>query len=252
MLIGIFLGTHTVGLYRTGHSIINMIYGLLFNSLLPVLFSVFSRMHNNLKRITNILLRVTKLFSFVSFPIAGFLFILQASFLDSFLGEKWSGIGQVLGWLGLMYGLSWTVGVHSTVYRSIGRPDINAKFMCLTMLYYLPVYYVSIQFGIDVFLKARLILTLVSILMHVVVARQFLSLKVALFLKNLRESFLAAASMAFFLFWMNRLNLINAQLWVHVLFNVLTGLCLYSLFSFREWPFVKEIVMSLLNTKKEA
>ena len=117
MFIGIFLGTHTVGLYRTGHSIINMIYGLFFNSFLSVLFSVFSRMHNDVKRITNILLRVTKFFSFVSFPIAGFLFILQASFLDSFLGEKWSGIGQVLGWLGLMYGLSWTVGVHSTVYR---------------------------------------------------------------------------------------------------------------------------------------
>ena len=119
------------------------------------------------------------------------------------------------------------------------------------MLYYLPVYYVSIQFGIGVFLKARLILTLVSILMHVVVARQFLSLGVGLFLRNLRASFFAAASMAFFLFWINRLNFFNAQIWMHVLFNVLMGLCFYSLFSFKEWPFVKQIVMSLLNNKKE-
>lgn len=251
MLIGIFLGTHSLGLYRTGHSIINLIYGLLFNSFLPVLYSVFSRMQNNLQRITNIMLRVSRFFSLVAFPIAVLLFMLQSPFLDSVLGQKWNGIGQVIGWLGLMYGLSWTVGVNSTVYRSIGRPDINAKFMCFTMLYYLPAYYFSLQFGIIVFLKTRLIITLTSILLHLWLAKKVLLMEISLFLYNLRVSFFAAAAMSFSLFWVNRVEWINAHLWMQVFFNVLPGLLFYSVFSYSQWPFVKEIAMSLIHNEKE-
>jgi len=251
IIIGVFLGTHSLGLYRTGHSIINMLFGLLFSPFLPVLYSAFSRMQNNLARIINIFLRVTKLFSFISFPVAGFLFIMQAPFLDSLLSQKWQGIGQILGWLGLMYGLSWTVGVNATVYRSIGRPDINTKFMGLTMLYYLPVYYISIQFGIEIFLRARLAITLLSILMHLFFAKRILRLDFGVFLNNLSGNFVAALLMVFFLYVLNSTDLVNMQLWIQVVLNVLTGLLVYAAFSYRQWAFVKEMAASLLHKEKE-
>ena len=247
LIIGIYLGTHNLGLYRTAHSIINMLYGLLFNPFLPVLYSTFSRMQDNLARIINILQRVIRLFSFVSFPIAGFLFILQAPLLDSLLSTKWQGIGPILGWLGLMYGLSWTVGVNSTVYRAIGRPDINTKFMCLTIVYYLPTYYFSIQFGIDTFLQARLLVTLVSILMHFVLAQRVLLLDIGSLAGGLRGNFIAAVLMVLSLYVINNAGLVDKPLWIQVTLNVLSGLFLYSIFSFRQWGFVKEMALSLVG-----
>jgi O-antigen/teichoic acid export membrane protein len=246
ILVGFYFGTHSLGLYRTGYTIINSLYGVFFNPLLSVLFSALSRIHNDLPRITNILLRISKFFAFVSLPVGGILF-LHSGNIDEIVPPHWSGIGNITGWLGLMYGLSWGVGANSTVYRSIGRPDVNAKIMIFTIAYYIPIYYLSLNHGMSTFLQVRFGLTIVSILVQLIVARHVLLIPITRSFFNFDGILIAASSMVVFMYF---LELRFASLLMQIIITTVCCVSLYLLFSFRQWPFIMGIARSYIKTKE--
>lgn len=179
LVVGVFLGSHDLGLYRTGNTLVIMVYAVLLGPMLPVLYSHFSQNQGNRDLVRDVLQRATRFISFVAIPIAFLLYAFAQPIGWFVFGERWQGIEVVIAIMALAHGLSCTVGANGEAYRAIGRPDYETKIMALSLLMYGCAYWLSVQQGFETFLWTRLILVPVALLIHFWVAHSALEFPVA-------------------------------------------------------------------------
>jgi O-antigen/teichoic acid export membrane protein len=167
LLVGKFMGPHELGVYRTGWSLVMIIFGLTLNPFLPVLYPTFSRFQDNLPALKATFHKVNRLVMALALPIGAGLLLTGRELEKILFGAKWQGLGVVLCIIGLQQALSWMISINIEVYRAMGRPDINTKLIFVTALLYLPAYAIAAQFGLNAFVYTRLIITLPSILIGI-------------------------------------------------------------------------------------
>jgi len=167
LIVGHFLGVHDLGVYRTGWMMVTIIFGLVLNPFLPVLYPTFSRMQDDLPALKSAFHRVNRVIFALALPMGTGLLLLGSETATILFGEKWQGLGFVLSMLGFMNGMAWLVGVNADLYRATGRPDMNTKLMYLSLLYYLPAYYLAAQHGLLAFTITRLAVALLAIPIHI-------------------------------------------------------------------------------------
>jgi O-antigen/teichoic acid export membrane protein len=171
LIVGTQLGAHELGLYRTGNAFVTMIYSFLFAPLLPVLYSHFSEIQHDHARVNQILSKVVRTITLTALPVAFLLFAFGDQISGFIFGQRWEGIGVVVAIMALTHGYAWTVGVNGEVYRAVGRPEYETRVMAGTLPLYALAYWVSIQYGLIVFLWTRFSLALVGVLLHLWTAR---------------------------------------------------------------------------------
>jgi PST family polysaccharide transporter len=188
LFVGSFLGTHQLGIYRTGNQFIIMIFGFLFTPLQPVLYSYFSGIQNEQEKLKNIFFRVIRITTLISVPLGFVLYVSADAIALIVFGEKWHGIEFVLAIMAIMHGYSWIVGLNGEIYRAINKPSYETIVNSIALIIYLGGYYVSILHGFETFVWTRLGLSLGSIGLHLLFGWMALRLSV---LKILRITFLA-------------------------------------------------------------
>jgi PST family polysaccharide transporter len=166
LIVGRLLGAHDLGLYRTGWMLVSVIFGFLLYPFLPVLYPTFSRLQDDLPGLKMYFHKVNRVIMSLALPMGIGLLLLGPELATVLFGDKWQGLGFVLSILGLTLGLAWPVGINADIYRAISKPDVNAKLMVVTILIYMPVYYIAAQFGLSVFLYVRLSLVFVGLAIH--------------------------------------------------------------------------------------
>ena len=171
IIVGHYLGAHDMGLYRTGNTFVTMIFGLFFSPLLPVLYSLFSHAQHDLLRLRETLGTVAHAIALIAIPLGFCLYATGDMIANVFLGSRWQGAGQVIGFIALMHAFSWIVGANGEVYRAMGKPYVETWANVIMLLIYLAGYLVSVHFGLQIFLKARLCLALLAMVAHIGVAR---------------------------------------------------------------------------------
>lgn len=201
IVVGHYLGSHDMGLYRTGNTFVTMIFGLIFTPLLPVLYSAFSRVHA-LYKVGELLLLVVKGIAMVTFPIAAGLITLRVPIEQFVFGNEWGGVGMVIAILALVQGFAWLVGANGEAYRGVGKPHIETWAMALPLTAYFIGYVVSVQYGLLVFLLSRLVMVSIGLLGQFVVSRLVFPIRVIDFVvagyKPLIISFLMLSFIHFF------------------------------------------------------
>lgn len=198
-LVGVFLGTHELGVYRTGSVFVALVFALALSPALPVIYSAFSRHQHDTKHLTVVLLKTQKALFLFALPIGLGLYLLQIPVAELVFGDKWDGVGQVVGILGLIVGLSWLMGANPEAYKAMNRPDIFTKLLLIGLVYYIPAYYFSLRHGVETFLWTRLALFLVSQIMHFVALKKMLGVgPVAVFSNSRRVIGAAVAYCAIF------------------------------------------------------
>lgn len=178
LFIGVYLGAHELGLFRTGNTFVIMAYGVFFSPLLPVLYSHLARIQSDRATVANVTDRVVRLVTFVGVPIAFLLFSFREFIGQIVFGSHWQGIPLIIGVMGLTHGFAWIVGTNSEAYRAIGHPDYETKVMASTLLLYAIAYWISVRKGLEVFVWTRFCVALVAIGIHLWVARVALSLSI--------------------------------------------------------------------------
>lgn len=166
LIVGIYLGSHELGLYRTGNAFVMMIFGFLFGPLLPVLYSYFSGIQHDREQIKRVLLKVVRVISLISIPMGVLLYLSSQVIADFVFGEKWPGVGVAIGVLALTHSLAWLVGVNGEVYRVIGRPNLETWMMGICFIFYVPAYLISAQISFEAFLWTRLLVVFPALIIH--------------------------------------------------------------------------------------
>ena len=189
-VISYYFNLHEVGLYRTGNYFVATVIGLIATPVVPVMYSYFSSMRLSSEGLSRSLLLASKAISFFVLPISVAIFLFQIPLSSLLFGEKWVGIGNIIGILALMHGVSWIIGLNNEAYTAVGRPDLETKILTINIIVYAIVYWLVAKISFDMFLLARFALAVFSIFVHVVVSKKVLNI-------GIRENFYNISSILF-------------------------------------------------------
>jgi len=173
-ILGRFLGVKDLGVYRVGWTISTIIFGLLLNPFLPVLYPTFSRLQDDVHELTETFRKANRVVISLALPVGVGLLLVGSQLVSILFGDEWHGLGLAVSILGLTQGMSWLVAINPELYRAMGRADINTKLLFITGLFYLPVYLFAAPYGLRVFLYARLGLVFVGMSIQVFFAVRLL------------------------------------------------------------------------------
>jgi PST family polysaccharide transporter len=174
-ILGRFLGVHDLGVYRTGWMLVTILFGLTLNPFLPILYPAFSRLQDELPALNSAFHKANRIVIALALPMGVGVFLVGQEAADLLFGQKWQGLGFVVGTLGLMHGIGWLVGINPELYRAMGRPDMNTKLTFAALLYYLPAFYLAAQRGLQTFAVTRLVVALVAMPIHIYLCAKMLS-----------------------------------------------------------------------------
>jgi lipopolysaccharide exporter len=147
--VGKVLGATMLGFYQMAYRISNMPATEITHVISQVTFPAYSKIQDDVARLREAYLKVLQLTSFLSFPIAGLIFVLAPDFTRIFLGERWIPMVpamQVLVVWGFIRSIGATTG---PVFFSMGKPAITTKLqLLLLILLSIFIYPFTIKWGI--------------------------------------------------------------------------------------------------------
>ncbi len=135
IFVGKLLGATMLGFYQIAYRISNIPATEITHVLSQVTFPAYSKLQYNIPKLREAYLKVLQVTAFLSFPMAGLLFVLAPDFTRIFLGEKWMPMVpamQVLALWGLLRSLGATTG---PIFLSIGKPKLLTQLQCLALLF---------------------------------------------------------------------------------------------------------------------
>jgi O-antigen/teichoic acid export membrane protein len=89
IFVGKLLGATMLGFYQMAYRISNMPATEITHVISQVTFPAYSKFQDNIPKLREAYLKVLQVTAFLSFPIAGLIFVLAPDFTKIFLGEKW-------------------------------------------------------------------------------------------------------------------------------------------------------------------
>jgi O-antigen/teichoic acid export membrane protein len=185
LVVGHYLGSHDLGLYRTGIQFVSLAFVIIFGPILPVLYSHLSRLNNDKEKMRTTAESATSILSVIAIPIS-ILFLAYSSELQEVVfGAKWTGIGVVIAAMAMMHGYSWIVGVNGEFYRATGKPNYETIVTASTLLIYLGVYLYMINYGLDSFVWARMGLALGALLLHLALLKHLFKVNLYVIYKRI-------------------------------------------------------------------
>jgi PST family polysaccharide transporter len=196
LIVARYLGTHDLGLYRTGNQLAMMIFGILLAPVLPVLYSRFSRLGRDRERLRATMILVIKVVILISVPMACLLFVIGTEVATLLFSSRWEGIGGVITILSLVHGFAWVVGMNGEAYRAMGHPQVETLAMAGTVLFYLGGYLYAVGLGLEAFLWARFLLMCLGLMIQLIVLKIFLRIDILPLLARFLALALATLALA--------------------------------------------------------
>jgi len=124
-LVGKVLGVTALGFYQLAYRLSNMPATEITHVISKVTFPAYSKLQDDLPRSREAYLKVLQITAFLSFPIAGLIFVLAPDFTRIFLGQKWMPMVPAMQAL-CIFGVTRSInGTMGSFFQSIGKPRIN-------------------------------------------------------------------------------------------------------------------------------
>ncbi|NQS90341.1 lipopolysaccharide biosynthesis protein [Patescibacteria group bacterium] len=135
IFVGKLLGATALGFYQLAYRISNMPATEITHVISQVTFPAYSKLQNDIPKLREAYLNILQVTAFLSFPIAGLIFVLSPDFTIIFLGEKWMPMVpamQVLCIFGALRSLNATTG---SIFQGVGKPAVLAKVSLLQLIF---------------------------------------------------------------------------------------------------------------------
>lgn len=149
ILIGKVLGVTALGYYQMAYKISNSPATEITTVISQVTFPAYSKLQNNIEKLKTAFYKVLNINSYVSFFMAGLIFIFAPYFTELFMGEKWMSIVpamQVLVFWGLIRSLA---GTNSSIFLALNKPHIVTKLSFIKLIILAVIVYpLTIKWGI--------------------------------------------------------------------------------------------------------
>jgi len=149
IFVGILLGATALGFYQMAYRISNIPATEITHVISQVSFPIYSKLQDNISKLREAYLKFLQVTAFLSFPVAGLIFILAPDFTKLFLGEKWMPMVPVMQTL-TIWGLIRSVGATTgPLFLAVGRPDLVTKLQLVKfILLVILIYPLTVKWGI--------------------------------------------------------------------------------------------------------
>lgn len=141
IFVGKLLGVAALGFYQMAYRISNMPATEITHVISRVTFPAYSKLQDDLPKLREAYLKVLHITAFLSFPVAGLIFVLAPDFTKIFLGEKWMPMVpamQVLCIFGVTRALNATSG---SIFYAVGKPSILTKVSFIQLIFLAAIIY---------------------------------------------------------------------------------------------------------------
>lgn len=149
ILVGKVLGAAALGLYQMAYRISNLPATQITHVIIQVTFPAYAKLQDDIPRLREAYLRVLTIVAFVSFPLAGLIFVFCSDFTAIFLGVKWMSMVpamQVLSAFGLIRSLTATTG---PIFIGVGKPKIMTWLSAIQLAIMVVIIYpLTVKWGI--------------------------------------------------------------------------------------------------------
>ena len=149
IFVGKLLGVTALGFYQLAYRLSNMPATEITHVISQVTFPAYSKLQDALPKLREAYLKVLQLTAFLSFPIAGLIFVLAPDFTRIFLGQKWMPMVPAMQVL-VLWGLIRSIGAtQGSIFQAVGKPEILTKVVVIAViLLAILIYPLSIRWGI--------------------------------------------------------------------------------------------------------
>ena len=168
-IVGTYLSSYYMGLYRTSISTVGQIMALVTSATTPVLFSALSRLQNDRGEFNRLFLNFQQLVSILVVPMGVGIFLFSDTITLILLGNKWTEASTFIGWWGLTSSITVVLSHYSSeIYRALGKPKWSVFVQMTHLLFLVPVVLLSIQKGYDTLCVCRSLVRLEIIIVNMV------------------------------------------------------------------------------------
>jgi PST family polysaccharide transporter len=196
LLIGRFLGTQALGYYALGYTIFLAPLadlGLIVNQ---VLFAALSRVHDEANRLKRGFLEATEFVTMLMLPMMVGLALVARPFVLVFFGEKWLPSAPVISVLAIAGFFRLMVTLGPSGLQAAGRPDLHLQWAFLSVLLYLPAFYIGLSWGIVGVAVGYLVATLILVPIQFGFVGRVMSVRAAEMITTVAPAVVGSAVMA--------------------------------------------------------
>jgi O-antigen/teichoic acid export membrane protein len=223
--IGHYLGVKDLGIYRVGSTLIAFAANIIFNPIVPVAFTLFSRLQSDPSELKKVYIKLNKIIASAAIPFGIGIFLLAKPIALVVLGEKWTGAEIVIAFMAIKVGIGWLVGLNSTIYTAIGRPVLNVKLLIIVAVVSVPAYLFGAKYGLLVFCVVRLVTSVMDDCINYFIAKKTFDLSFKQFIRFISHPFICAVFMAIIISIL--MSLIQVNSWPILIITMFIGLLSY-------------------------
>lgn len=207
-IVGMFLNSHYLGIYKTSMNMVNSILAVISASLSPVMLSVLSRLQGDNEQFKKVFYTISMYSGLLLLPMGVGMFVYRRTMCDIVLGSAWSEGAVLMGIWGLMSAVAILFNTYNgCVYVAKGKPKISVIVQICQILTIVPAVYISAQMSFECLSYTRALIRIVGMGCHCMAVWIVAGISTFVTLKKLVPSIIATSVMAIAGMWFVSLKL---------------------------------------------
>ncbi len=169
-IVGSFLTSYYLGIYKTSINMINSIIAVISASVTPVMLSALSRLQNEEDEYNKIFYNISFYSGIFLIPMGIGMLIYKKILCNVLLGSAWSEGATLMGIWGLISAIAILFNTYNgCVYISRGKPQISVFVQIVQIILIIPAVYFSVQANFVVLSYTRALIRVVGMLINCII-----------------------------------------------------------------------------------
>lgn len=195
-IIGSFLNSYYLGIYKTSMTTVNQIMALVTGPTMSVLFSALSRLQDDSIEFQIMFYRFQRFVGLLVLPMGVGIFVYKDLVTKILLGNQWSEAAGFIGIWGIVGAIYIVFGAYSSeVYRAKGKPKISVIAQTLYIIMLIPTLLISINKGFTLLYYIRTLTRFLFIIIHMIIMKFILKMSPLKMFLNVLPSIISSAIM---------------------------------------------------------
>ena len=225
-IVGVFLSTYYVGLYKTAMTTVNQIMALITGATSMPLFAALSRLKNDETAMLETYYSFIGAISTFIVPLGMGIWLYRDAITFLLLGSQWSEAAEFVGLWGLMSSVGLVFGTYCNgLYNAKGKTYLSLVAQLLHLVVLVPVLIWSAPKGFELLYISRSLVRIEFVLVQFILMKKFMHIKMV---KMLRECIPAALCTAIYSFIAVYLQSVSDSIFWHV-FSIVCCVVIYLL-----------------------
>lgn len=156
LIIGNAFNGYYLGLYKNSLNMVNAFMAVVTASIIPILFSVLSRLQNDEAKFQAMYYKTQRFVSYLVLPMGFGIFLYSDLATYLMLGSQWSEASEIIGIWALVaaFGIIFS-NFNGEVYRAKGKPKLSFIYQLIHLTFLIPTCLISIRYGFWPLVYAR-------------------------------------------------------------------------------------------------